>query len=105
MSKIQGKEPSPATPQADPTSSGDQDNPSFPPRAGGCAPDTGIWAGEAFLSTAVNLQSQALLAVQTGLQAPDAGAGAGTGTEVSGDPDALDPLSQNSLKSGSLRAP
>lgn len=69
------QEPSPATPQADIASSGDQDNPSFPPSPGGCAPDTLIWGGQEFPSTAVNLQSQALLAVRTGLQAPETGAG------------------------------
>lgn len=74
---MQGKEPSPATPQADTTSSGDQDNPCFPRNPGGCAPDTLIWGGQEFLSTAVNLQGQALLAVQTGPQALESGAGGG----------------------------
>lgn len=37
---------SPATPRADTTSSGDQDNPSVPPSPGGCPPDTQIWGGQ-----------------------------------------------------------
>lgn len=44
-SKIQGKEPSLATPRTAPTSSGDQDNSSFPPSPASCPPDTQIWRG------------------------------------------------------------
>lgn len=95
-SKIQGKEPSPATPRADATSSGDQDNPSFPPSP----PRSGV--DKEFLSTAVNLQSQARPAAPTGLKPHENGPRAGDLLRRVSSPhqDTLDPLSQNLLKSG-----
>ena len=98
-SKIQDKKPSLATPRADPTSSGDQDNPSVPPN-----PGTQIWGGQGIPEHGRTFAEPGPWAAPTVLQPHDNSAGTGVLLRPLGSPsqDTLDPLSQNPLTSGGV---
>ena len=91
-----------ATPLADPTSSGDQDNLGSPPSPGSCPPDAQSWGGPGIPEHSSKSAEPGSSTALTVLQPHDNEAGKGVLLRACSSPHqhTLDPLSPNPLKGG-----